>query len=224
MEDLSREQISQIAEDISFVKRAIEKNASILNRIDFRTSLRLTILLSAVSIFLFCGVFQMLLRHFGRFAAIPTTYKVIGVCAIALDFILLGVIKNTGVLKSARSFEPGMTWFRLIREYYSARMYHQFIPTGLVMLFACVYAGVHGQSHLIIPILSIGAGLLYNTFHSWLRIDEFLAMAYWLIISGCVIIVFNPASAFLSLASTLGCGLLLLTIIWYLPQKKRTEA
>jgi hypothetical protein len=224
MENLSREQIDQLAQDISFVKKAIEKNASILNRIDFRSSLRLTILLSAISIFLFCGAFQILIRHFGCFTAIPTTYKVIGICAIALDFVLLGIIKNTGVLKSARNVEPGMTWLRLIKEYYSARMYHHFIPTGLVLLFACIYAAYHGQSRMIIPILSIGAGLLYNTFHSWLRIDEFLVMAYWFIISGCIIIVFNPVPFFLSLASTLGCGLLLLTIIWYLPRWKHIEA
>jgi hypothetical protein len=223
METPTREQLDQLTQDISFVRKAIEKNASILNRIDFRSSLRLTILLSAISIFLFCGVFQILVRHFGSFPAIPASIKVIGVCALVLDFALLGILKNFGILKSARAFDPGISLFRLVKEYHSARMYHHFVPTGFVLLFACIFAASHGQYHLIIPMVAIGVGLLYNNFHSWLRMDEFLVMAYWFIVSGCVIILFNPVPHLLSLSCTLGCGLLLLSIIWYLPQKKRAE-
>jgi hypothetical protein len=80
-----------------------------------------------------------------------------------------------------------------------------------------------GHSRLIIPLISIGAGLLYNTYHSLLRIDEFLLMAYWFILTGCILIVFNSVSPLLGLSVTLGCGLLLLSVIWYLPQKKRVE-
>jgi hypothetical protein len=103
-------------------------------------------------------------------------------------------------------------------------MYHHFIPTGIVVLFACVYAIAAGHSHLVIPMLSIGAGLIYNSFDSLLRIDEFLFTGYWLIAAGCILVVFNTVSALLGLCLTLGCGLLLLSAIWYLPQKKRTLA
>ena len=224
MDTLSREQIDRLAEDISFVKKAIEKNSSILNQIDFRSSLRLTVLLSGISVLFFCGLFHLLIKHFGGFAAIPASQKAIAFCAIALDGVVLGVLKNTGVLKSARTFEPGISLFRLMREYYSGKMYHHFIPTGLVLLFACIFAWKTGNARLIIPFISIGVGLLYNTFNTFLRIDEFLIFGYWFIVTGCILVVFNTVSALLGLCLTLGCGLLLLSAIWYLPQKKRTPA
>jgi hypothetical protein len=224
MDAVSKNQIDQLAQDISFVKKAIEKNSSILNQIDFRSSLRLTVLLSGISVFFFCGLFYLLIKHFGGFAAIPASQKAIAFCAIALDGVVLGVLKNTGVLKSARAFDPGMSLFRLIREYYSIRMYHHFIPTGIVLLFACGYAIAAGHSRLVIPMLSIGTGLIYNSFDSLLRIDEFLFTGYWLIATGCILTVFNTVSPLLGLCLTLGCGLLLLAAIWYLPQKKRTQA
>ncbi len=224
MDAFSPEQIDQLAQDISFVKKAIEKNSSILNRIDFRNSLRLTVLLSALSVFLFCGLIHLLSAHFGGFASIPASIKAIVFCAAALDLALLGVLKNTGVLKSARAYDPGISLFRLIREYYTARMYHHFIPTGLVFIFACLFAWKTGNARFIIPFLSIGVGLLYNTFDTFLRINEFLFIGYWFIISGCILLVLSAVSPLLSLALTLGIGLLLLSALWYLPQKKRTEA
>ncbi|HUI91703.1 MAG TPA: hypothetical protein VLX68_05575 [Chitinivibrionales bacterium] len=224
MDTLSREQLDQLTQDITFVRKAIEKNSSILNQIDFRGSLRLTVLLSALSVFLFCGLFYFLEAHFGGFDAIPVYLKALAFCAAALDVAMLGILKNTGVLKSARAFDPGISLFRLVREYYAGKMYHHFIPTGLVLLFACVCAWETGHAKLIIPFVSIGVGLLYNTFNTFLRIDEFLVFGYWFIVTGCILVVFNTVSPLLGLALTLGCGLLLLSFIWYLPQKKGSQA
>jgi hypothetical protein len=38
------------------------------------------------------------------------------------------------------------------------------------------------------------------------------------------VLVFNTISLLLSLCLTLGCGSLLLSAMWYLPQKKHLEA
>jgi hypothetical protein len=223
METLSREQMDQLAQDIALVKKAIEKNVSILHQIDYRSSIRLVCLISALSVFFFCGLFYVLLKHFHTFAAVPTTLKAIIFCAIALITIGLGILKNTRVLGSARRFEPRMSLMRLLREYYSMRLYHHFIPAGLVLVFACIWAAHTGNARYIIPMCSIGAGLLYNSFDTLLRIDEMLVTGYWLILSGCVVVVFSTISPLLSLSLTLGGGLMLLSVIWYLPQKKRAE-
>jgi uncharacterized membrane protein YjjP (DUF1212 family) len=224
MADLSREHIDQLAEDIAFVKKAIEKNSSILQRIDLRSSLRLMALLTAIAIFFFCGLFHMLIKHFGGFSGIPVSIKAMIFSAIALATATLGLLKNSGVLKSARTVEPGISLMSLIREYYSIKLYHHFIPLGVVMLFSCAYAVNSGNPRFIIPILSIGAGLIWNSFDTLLRLNEFLCVSYWYIAAGCIVLVFNSISPLLSLCLTLGCGLLLLSAIWYLPRKRRTEA
>ena len=224
MDAISREQVDKLAEDISFVKKAIEKNSSILRQIDFRRSLRAVVLLTALSVFFFCGLFHVLIRHFGSFTAIPSSLKAIAFCAIALDAGALGIFKNVGVLRSARAYDPGISLFRLIREYYSARMYHHFIPTGLVVAFFCIYAAATDHSRFIVPLLSIGVGLLYNAFDTFLRLDEFLWTGYWFVATGCILVVFNSVSPLLGLCLTLGFGLLLLSAIWYIPlQKNRVQ-
>jgi hypothetical protein len=224
METLSREQVDRLAEDIAFVKKAIEKNSSILRQIDFRSSLRLVTILSTLAIFIFCGLFHVLMKRFGGFSGIPLSIKAIVFCAIALVAIVIGLLKNSGVLKSARNVEPGVSLTRLIREYYSIGMFHHFVPMGLVLIFSCAYAVGTGNVRSIIPIVSIGAGLLYNSLDIVLRLDEFLWTSYWLIVTGGIVLVFNPISPLLSLCLTLGCGLLILSVMWYLPQKKQAEA
>jgi hypothetical protein len=57
-----------------------------------------------------------------------------------------------------------------------------------------------------------------------LGLKEFLRTSYWFIVTGCVVFVFNTISPLLSLCLTLGCGLLLLSAMWYVPKKKRAEA
>jgi hypothetical protein len=221
MDAISRDQIDQLAEDISFVKKAIEKNSSILRQIDFRSSLRLMTLLSALSIFFFCGVFQILMHRFHGYSGIPAAMKAVVFSAIALVTIALGVLKNTGVLKSARTVDPGISLVRLIREYYSVRMYHHFFPMGLIFIFSCWYCISIGAHRFIIPLCSIGAGLIYNTLDTLLRMDEFLWASYWFIISGCIVMVYNTISPLLGLSLTVGCGLLLLAAVWYIPHKKQ---
>ncbi len=224
METLNPEQVGQLAEDIAFVKKAIEKNSSILQRIDFRSSLRLMALLTALAIFFFCGLFHALDKHFGGFASIPLSIKAIVFSAIALVTVTLAYLKNSGVLKSARNVEPNISIMRLIREYYSIKLYHHFIPMGIVFLFSCAYVVYTGNPRFVIPILSIGAGLIWNTFDTLLKLDEFLWTSYWYIGSGCIVLVFNTISPLLSLCLTLGCGLLIISAMWYMPQKKRVEA
>jgi hypothetical protein len=223
MDALSRKTVDQLAEDISFVKKAIEKNSSILQQIDFRSSLRLVSLLTSTSIFFFCGLFHLLIKHFGTFSSIPTSVKAISISAIALVTVIIGFLKNSGILKSARASDPGISLVRLIKEYYSFRMYHHFVPMALVFLFACAYSIGTGNGRLLIPLLSISAGLNYNSLDTFLRMDDFLLTNYWLIVTGCIVWVFNTISPLLSISITLGCGMLLLSAIWYLPHKKRVE-
>jgi len=220
MNSLTPEQVDKFAEDISFVKKAIEKNSSILRQIDFRSSLRLVVLMTALATFLFCGVFHVLMKHFGSFSAIPTAIKAIVFCAIAFVVAIIGIAKNTGVLKNARTFDPGMSLVRLMKEYYSFRLYHHFVPMALVIAFSCMYTVAIGQSRFLVPIISIGIGLIYNSYDTLLNIDEFLWISYWFIVTGCIVMVYNSISPLLGLSLTIGGGLLLLSAIWYLPQKK----
>jgi hypothetical protein len=221
MEQLTREKVDRLAEDIAFVRKAIEKNSSILQQIDFRKSLRMVVLLTALSVLAFCGTFQLLLGRFGSYHAIPATVKFIVFGVMALIVAFLGILKNTDVLKSARTVVPDMSLTRLIKEYYTGRIYHHFIPVGLVCIFALAYAFMTGHHQFLVPILAISTGLLYNNFNTLLQVDEFLGTSYWFILTGIILFFYHSVSPFLGLCLTLGCGFLLLAVYWYLPQKNR---
>jgi hypothetical protein len=91
---------------------------------------------------------------------------------------------------------------------------------ALVIAFSCMYTVAIGQSRFLVPIISIGIGLIYNSYDTLLNIDEFLWISYWFIVTGCIVMVYNSISPLLGLSLTIGGGLLLLSAIWYLPQKK----
>jgi hypothetical protein len=223
MDTFSREQVDQFIEDISFVRKAIQKNTSVLQQMDFRTSLRLTVLLSAIGTFVFCGLFHIVIGRFGGFSAIPTAIKAILFSAVALAFILIGLVKNSGIMKSARSIDPRISIMRLMREYYTIRVYHHFVPLVMVMAFSVIYAGVSGNFQMIIPLLAIGAGLVFNGLGALLRVDEFFWAGYWLLVTGAIVLVYHAISPLLALSLTGGGSLLLLAVALYLPQKKHQE-
>jgi hypothetical protein len=223
MDTIPREQVDQLAQDIAFVKKAIQMNSSILQKIDFRSSLRLVVLLSAVSIFLFSILFHMLSARYHGFAGIPGTTKVVIYSAIALVAIILGILKNTGLLKSARAMEPGIPLMHLVREYYSIRIYSHFIPIGLVFVFFIACAVATGHLQLIVPLFAIAAGLIYNSLDALLRIKEFLWTSYWFMITGCILFVYSATPPLLGVCITFGCGLMLLSAIWYMPRNNRVE-
>jgi len=75
--------------------------------------------------------------------------------------VTLWFLKNSGVSQiGPNRGNPIFSIMRLIREYYSIKLYHHFIPLGIVVLFSCAYALSSGNARLIIPIISIGAGLI----------------------------------------------------------------
>lgn len=224
MDDISREQMERFIEDISFVKTAIQKNVSILQQLDYRPSLRFVALMSAIATFFFSGVFSLLIKNYGSYMLIPITIKTIVFCAIAFLFIVFGIMKNSGILKSARTIDPGYSLGRLIREYFTVRIYHLFLPLGLVVAFCIAYAALSGGAHYIIPILAIGAGLIYNCFGTLLRLDEMLWAGYWFLLTGAIVLIFNTIPVLLSISLTMGCGLVILSVAMYLPQKNRREA
>jgi hypothetical protein len=223
MDTISRQQVDQLAEDIAFVKKAIEKNSSILQRMDFRSSFRLVTLLSVISVFFFCGLFHFLMKHFGGYPGIPLPIKVIVYGAMALVVIIIGLLKNSGILKSARTANPGISILGLMKEYYSIRLYQHFIPMALVVIFVCAYCVATGNARLLVPIISIGAGIILSSLDTLLRTNEFLLTSYWLIVTGCSIMMFNSISPLLSISLTFGCGMLLLSATLYMPRRKRVE-
>jgi hypothetical protein len=223
MDAFSREQVDRFVEDIAYVKKAIQKNTSVLQQMDFRKSLRLTILLSAIGTFFFCGLFHIVEGRFGSFAAIPIAIKATLFSAMALVFILIGLVKNSGIMKSAHSIDPGISLGRLLREYYTIRVYHNFVPLILVLFFSVGYAVTTGNLQLIIPMAAIGAGLVYNGLGTLLRVDEFFWTAYWLIVTGVIVLVYHAISPLLAISLTAGGSLLLLAVALYIPQKKQQE-
>lgn len=142
---------------------------------------------------------------------------------MAVAFVLLGVIKRSGLLKYGRSAKPDFSLFLLLREYYTLHLWHLFIPIGLALLFSCTYATVTGNVHFVIPIFSIGIGLLYNCIATLLRLDDFLWSGYWFLAAGCVFMVFNTVPLLLSTAIVFGFGFLLMAAIMYMPHNKRAE-
>jgi len=219
MNSLSKEELAQFAEDIAFVRKAIEKNTSIIRRINFKKSLRLVTLLGSLSIFLFCGLFWIITKKYGNIINIPNWLQIGFVLLIFIDVLILGVLKSKNILSSAKKLIPDISIMMLLKEYYTAKIYYHFIPVGLAGAIIIVLFAINGNLTLILPAISIAIGITYNNIGVLLSMNEFFIVGYWLVITGCLLLFINIPIVF-GICLTFGLGFLILSVLWFLPDKK----
>lgn len=223
MTQITEQQVKQLFEDITYVRQAIQKNTSIIQQMDFHSSLRLLSVTSGSAILLFSGLFYLLINHFGSYCAIPQMVRYGIYTAIAIITLLLGLMKQTLVLRSARKVQPNISLFKLAKEYYSLRVYHMYVPLFLCAAFLTGYCIYGNNSHYIIPIVSLALGFYYIQFGTLLRFNEALIAGYWMIISGSVVTLYNSLSPMFSLPLTLGIGLILFGLGLYIHPEPSAE-
>jgi len=97
-----------------------------------------------------------------------------------------------------------------------------FIPLVILTVLISVYSATHGSAYYIVPTISIGLGLLYNFFGSMTEIRQWLISGYWFLGSGILSLVF-PMPTPIAVSVSLGCGLLLFSVLSYFSRTKHME-
>jgi hypothetical protein len=223
MDTLNGGQIEKLLEDISSIKSVINKNKPLLQQILNPAHFRLFTLLAAISIIGFASLIFLLMQHYGSFSSIPRTTRYIIFAAMAADWVFMQILKRRTFLNTGKRIDPTFTIGRLLKEFFTYRIAHVYVPVMLLIIFLIVYFIYENIPYYIVPAVSIGVGFLYNFIGSFTEIRQYLILGYWFLITGVGVIIFNSIPAPISLSITLGCGLLIFSALGCLSARADKE-
>ncbi len=223
MDTLNGGQIEKLLEDISSIKSVINKNKPLLQQILNPAHFRLFTLLAAISIIGFASLIFLLMQHYGSFSSIPRTTRYIIFAAMAADWVFMQILKRRTFLNTGKRIDPTFTIGRLLKEFFTYRIAHVYVPVMLLIIFLIVYFIYENIPYYIVPAVSIGVGFLYNFIGSFTEIRQYLNIGYWFLITGVGVIIFNSIPAPISLSITLGCGLLIFSALGCLSARADKE-
>lgn len=223
MDTINGSQLEKLLEDISSMKSVINKNKPILQQVLNPAHFRLFTLLAAISVIGFALVIYFLMQQYGSFSSIPRTIRYIIFGAIAADLIFMQFLKRRTFLRTGRRIDPTFTIRRLLKEFFTFRIGHVYVPMMLLIVFLTIFFIYKNIPYCIIPACSIGIGLLYNFIGSFTEIRQYLVVGYWFLITGAGVLIFDTLAAPISVSLTLGCSLLIFSTLGYFAARPAQE-
>jgi hypothetical protein len=223
MNTVTENNIDKLLEDISSIKTVINRNKPILQLLLHPARLRLFFLVVGLNLIAVCLVLFFLIQHYGYFAAIPYPGRSIIYMVLAVDAILIQVFKRRVFLSSAQKIDPKLTLMGALKEIFTFRIIHVYVPIMVLVILFGFYFGLHRMPDYIVPTISIGVGLLYNFIGSIIDIRQYLLFGYWTLVTGVLAVLYPVVPALIVLAVSIGGGMLLMSLSGFFSKELNVE-
>ncbi len=216
MQQIDPTQLKSLVEDIRSVRTVIDQNTPLISQVATR-SLRSVALFGGLGMIVWCSVMQYFISNSGSYGQLPVMVKLIMISLAAAGLLAAGTLKWLVMVKSAHEVDPEATGNRLLQEFHSSRyILHLHVPVGLTILFLVVYSILNGHGSLVVPILAVGTGILWNAYSAMFRTGEFLVGGLVFMTGGCIVLVFRDSiPPLLGFAGTVGLGTFLFGVVAY---------
>jgi hypothetical protein len=209
MATVTEGQIEKLLEDVASIKTVINRNKPLLQHALMPAHFRFISLLAGGSIIAISLLVYFLMGHFGGFGEIPRWIRYLIYGGIAADVIVIQILKRLSFLKSLRTVDRKYTLSHLLKDFFSYRILHIYIPLVSGMLFMVIYLIYHDRSYYIVPVLALGLSLWYNFIGSLTEIRQYLFTGYWFLVTGFGSLLFDDIPALIALSASLGLGLVI---------------
>jgi len=223
MNAVTENNIDKVLEDISSIKTVINRNKPLLQQLLHPARLRLFFLLVGLNLIAICLVLFFLIQHYGYFAAIPYPGRGVIYIALAVDLILIQIFKRRVFLSSAQKIDPKLTLMGILKEIFTFRIIHVYVPIIVLVTLLGFYFAHHRIPYYIVPTISIGVGLLYNFIGSIIDLRQYLIFGYWTLVTGVLAILYTVVPALIVLAVSMGGGMLLMSISGFFSPELNAE-
>jgi hypothetical protein len=223
MKTINHAQVEQLLKDIQSIKSVINKNRPVLQQIMDLRHFRLLMLLFGISVIGFSLLVFFLSAGFGSFNSIPPVLRYALYLVMAGDAVFLQIFKQRTYLKAIKEIDPRLTLGWWLKELFSHRIMHLYIPISILIAVFSIYFSLRGIPYFIIPMLSMAMGLLLNM-GALIHIKHSLISGYWFLLTGILTMIFPVIPGPIALCITIGCGSLLVSGIAFLgPHTTRGE-
>lgn len=213
---VNQDQLQRLIEDMDTIKSVLKKNAPILHQIMLPRHFRLTSLLAGLAVIVISLVYYYLMTRFGGYDAIPLSLRRLLIGLVIVAWVLLGLVKNLTWTRSLTRVDPSMTYRAAMREFFSPRVMHIYLPVMVLIVALVVFLIMVDLLYYIVPTLSIGISLVYIYLGAVTAIRLYLLTGYWCFVTG-LIVLFIPLTPPVALSLTVGCGFLLFALM---PEKR----
>ena len=226
MKTIDNDQIERTLEDIAAIKAVINFDYSIIRQIFAFAHYRRLSLLFGISIIGFSMLFYFLMVYYGNYGAIPYELKWIIYIAIAIDAVILQIMKIRRFSSSLKKVDQNFSWSNCFKNLFKNNppdpSTHIFLSTTFLFYFLIVFFIIKGIPYYIIPTFSIFCGLVGFLMVS-LGIKYYLIWGYWSFVTGVCVLIFHTIPAPIALSITLGVGGLISAVLGYMDQKSGKE-
>lgn len=215
MEPVDSQRLEKMIIDIASIRSVLNKNKMILQQIMIPSFMVVVGAIGCVGIIVFCLLIHLLIGHYGSYGQIPREIRYAIYGAMAAVGVVMSVIKLRGLSVSGRQIDPEYTLRRVLKEMFSFKIVHLYLPVMSLVIFFCFYFAYREMSAMILPTILIGMGLLSNFIGMLVEIRLYLFLGYYVLGSAVVIILFPSIPVTLAIAGSLGIGYLIFTIMAY---------
>ncbi len=210
-------EISRLAEDLEYIKKAVTKSGSILQYMEVSKALRLVALATGVLMILFSALFYSFINRHGSYEAIPSQVKLVLFIALALAFIFVGVLKIRNIFARAREIDEQITFIQFIEAIYTDRFLTLIVPFLITLVALPLYFNFSGQGELALSLLMIIFALLCFALSTLFYMKELVLFGTWLLIAAFVFLIWLPGlHVLLQLLFGYGVGFLIMAAGSYL--------
>jgi hypothetical protein len=210
MSAIDNKRLEKLLADITSIKRVIRRNQPLLQQILLPTHFRWFALSAACAHIVFSLLIYFLVEHYGSFGDIPRMFRYLIYGSAAVILILFQLFKQKIFLASVRDIDPAMTFGNLLKEIFTFRIFHIYVPIVTLMLILGIYFAFQECPRYIVPTIAIGLGLLTNFLGGIIEVRPYLILGYWFLVTGILTVLFSFVPALIAFAVSIGGGMLLL--------------
>ncbi len=206
----SEKKIEELFSDISYLRKAIQKNSKLINQLAISHYVRLTVVLCALTVILFSVIHYFIESRYGSFAGASNTIRYTFFGAIALSVVALQLIKQRDIIRGAKEIDSSASFDKIITEIYTNRVIALPILFTVLILFFTTAAYLQGHGYLWVPIVSVGIGVLLIVYYVLLNVPDFLVSGIWQVVSGCAVCLLPQVGPRVGAVMTISTGFLIL--------------
>ncbi|MFQ3548045.1 MAG: hypothetical protein SNJ56_06875 [Termitinemataceae bacterium] len=223
-ETYEKPDLERLLQDVQAIKAMLHKHDSLIRKILLPKYFGIMSSYLGASIVLIFGAFESMRYIYGSYTLIPLTVKVLLWIFFSFAMISSSIIKLVSLTRASRELSGPGNWFSLMREFFILPLRHVYIASGISACTVSIFLVLRGLALLIIPIIVLLIGIIWNQIGEFIRSRSYLMVGYWLIVSGGLSLFFVESYPFAVLAISPGLGFLLFGLlgVWEGWQDRKT--
>ena len=214
----TQEELDRLAEDLKYIKTAIQKSGSIMRWVTWKVPIRWVALVAGLLIIAIAFVVNQLQASYSDFASVPGWIQAVFFGCIALFVVIFALWKLKVITGQLRKSGNEISWWELFTEVYTRHMAVFLVPFLVTVAGMVIFLSVRGLGFYIVPVLAILMGFAFIYFAMQFLFREIYGSSFWLIVTGFICLfldaVISPMGA---LALTFGGSMIFLFILTLFP-------